>query len=120
MTTTGGAHNALHTVLAERGLFAAVAAVVVALYLLRLAIRLYQSREQFTGMESRLARLAPFIVILILIRSLGEMPGWFGYADSLVDFLAYGAAALIVALAAMLDLAVPPSTEALPVVIPDP
>lgn len=107
LNTTGGAHNALLNVLAERGLVAAVAAGVIALFLMNLAIRLYRSRYRLTGLDRGLAGLAPFVVVLILVRSLGELPGWFGYADSLVDFLAYGTAALLVALASTLDAATP-------------
>ena len=111
LATTGGAHNALLNVLAERGLFAAAAAGVVAFFLLNLAIRLYRCRDQFTGLDRGLAGLAPFVVILILVRSLGEMPGWFGYADSMVDFLAYGTAALFVALGSTLDADAPPPDQ---------
>jgi len=111
LTTAGGAHNALLNVLAERGLLAAVAAGLVALFLLNLAIRLYRSRDRFRGMDRGLATLAPFVVILMLVRSLGELPGWFGSADSLIDFLAYGIAALLVAVASTLDVTAQPSNK---------
>jgi O-antigen ligase len=103
LNTTGGAHNAILTVLAERGLLAALAAVVMSLFLLRLAMRIHRSRRELHGIDRAYAWLGPFVIVLILVRSLGEMPGWFGYADSLVDFLAYGYAAMLVSVAAGFD-----------------
>jgi O-antigen ligase len=100
VNTTGGAHNALLTVLAERGLITALAAVMMSGFLLLLAIRVHRSRARLRGIDRAYAWLGPFVILLILVRSLGEMPGWFGYADSLVDFLAYGCAAMLVAVAA--------------------
>jgi O-antigen ligase len=103
LSTSGGAHNALLSVLAERGVIAASAAALVCVFLLLVALRVYRARHRLDGLDRAFGWLAPFVVVLILARSLGELPGWFGYADSLVDFLAYGWAAMLVAVAASLD-----------------
>jgi O-antigen ligase len=101
--TTGGAHNAYLTALAERGVVGGVAAILVTGFLLWLSIRLFGARHRVRGVDRVVARLAPFVVLLILVRAFGELPGWFGYADSLVDFFAYGCAAMIVAVAASIE-----------------
>ena len=111
LNTTGGAHNALLTVLAERGVIAGLAAVVMSAFLLWLAVRVYRSRDRLHGIDRTFAWLAPFVVVLILVRSLGESPGWFGSADGLVDILAYGFAAMLVAVAASLDPSAEPIRE---------
>ncbi len=111
LSTTGGAHNAPLTVLAERGVIGGLAAVVMSVFLLGIAIRVYRLRTRLHGIDRAYGWLAPFVVVLILVRSLGESPGWFGYANGLVDFLAYGLAAILVAVAASLDPGIEPISE---------
>lgn len=103
LSAHGGAHNALLTVLAERGLFAALAALAVSAFLVWHCILVFRSRGRLHGIDRAFAALAPFAVVAILVRSLGEAPGWFGLADGLVDFLAYGFAAMLVAVASRLE-----------------
>ncbi|HSL32808.1 MAG TPA: O-antigen ligase family protein [Candidatus Limnocylindrales bacterium] len=103
LTVSGGAHNAFLTVLAERGIVGVVSLGVMVAFLLYLGLTIFRSRHRLSGPDRAFGWLAPCIVVLILVRSLGESPGWFGTADSLVDFLAFGVAAMLVAVAASLD-----------------
>lgn len=56
-----------------------------------------------SGLDRDMELLAPFIVLLIIVRGFGELSGWFGIADSLVDFLAFGVAALLIPATSQLD-----------------
>ena len=103
LTVSGGAHNAFLTLLAERGIVGLVSATVMVTFLLHIGLAVFRSRDRLVGTDRAFGRLAPFIIVLMLVRSLGESPGWFGTADSLVDFLAYGVAAMLVAVRASLD-----------------
>ncbi|HET9519991.1 MAG TPA: O-antigen ligase family protein, partial [Candidatus Limnocylindrales bacterium] len=100
---SGGAHNAFLTTLAERGVLGGLAAAAMIGFLVYLSLRVFRARNRLARSDRALVWLAPFAVVLVLVRSLGESPGWFGGADGLVDFLAYGFAALLVGVAASLD-----------------
>ena len=103
LATTGGAHNAFLTVMAERGVLAVLVSFAIVAFLLVESVRLVAHYRELDSIDRTIALMAPFVTLLLVVRGLGELPGWFGYADSLVDYLAYGAAALIVAEASQLD-----------------
>jgi O-antigen ligase len=99
----GAFHNTYLTVLAEKGLIVFIPAMVMAAFLVRQSWRLRVQRALFSGLDANYATVAPLIVVLILVRGLGEHAGWWGYANGGVDYLSYVAASSVVAAAARLD-----------------
>jgi O-antigen ligase len=99
----GAFHNTYLTILAEKGLMVFVPALVMAGFLVWQSWTLHAHRRLLTKLDAGHAAVAPLIVILILVRGLGEHAGWWGYADGTVDYLSYVAASLIVATATQLD-----------------
>jgi O-antigen ligase len=98
---SGGAHNALLTLLAEKGVFAGIVAVSMLAFLVLCAVRLRGRASLLTGPDRRLARIAPFLIMFLMVRGLGEQPGLFGYANGAVDNLEFGVASIVVALTAV-------------------
>jgi O-antigen ligase len=99
----GSFHNIYLTVLAEKGLLVFIPAMVMATFLIRQSWRLRVHRARFSELDAAYAKVAPLIVLLILVRGLSEYAGWWGDANSTVDYLSYVAASLIVAAGARLD-----------------
>lgn len=94
----GAFHNMYLTVLAEKGILVFITAMLLLLALTRMSWSVYDHRRTLPVLEGRAARIAPFVVLLLLIRGLGEQPGLFGYAIGAVDFLSYIVAVNILAL----------------------
>lgn len=105
--TAGGYHNSYLALLAERGLLGFVPGLVLLLVLFRWSLRASSAAPELDGHDARLARLAPVLIAVIALRSLGENAGLLGTAAGIVDFLAHAAAALVVGLATDLEAAQP-------------
>jgi O-antigen ligase len=97
---SGGFHNAYLALLTQRGLVGFLAGASLLSFLLRWAFQLGSRRTEFGERDALAAGIAPYVVVGIALRGLGEQPGFFGAANGLVDFLAFVAAAQVVALAA--------------------
>lgn len=100
---SGSFHNTYLTILAEKGLIVFGVSLVMVAFLARQSFRLFEGRTLLIGTDRAFAAVAPLVVVLMLVHGLFEQPGLFGYANGLVDYLAYAAAAVIVATAARLD-----------------
>jgi O-antigen ligase len=98
---SGGYHNAYLALLTQRGLVGFAAGVALVAFLLRRAFRHSERGPESSQLKAPGAALVPYITIAIVLRGLGEQPGFFGAANGLVDFLAYAAAAQVVALDTM-------------------
>lgn len=94
---SGAFHNAYLTHLAEKGLIGFCLQMTLLAYLVKAAFRLYWSRVGLQGADRSVAVMAPYLVVLVLLRSLSETGGLLGYANGGVDFMAYAAVGLILA-----------------------
>jgi O-antigen ligase len=100
----GAFHNVYLTVLAQKGLIVFIPAMAMAAFLIWQSWRLRVHKANFfRRRDAECARVAPLIVVLILVRGFSEYAGWWGAADGTVDYLSYVGASLIVAMAARLD-----------------
>ncbi len=99
---SGSFHNAYLAILAEKGLVVFGAGLVMVAFLIRQSWRLHEGKAFLAGTDRAFATVAPLVVVLMLVRALVEQPGLLGSANGLVDYLAYAAAALIVATATQL------------------
>ncbi len=101
--SSGAYHNAYLTFLAERGVVVFVPAMLILLFVLRCAFRVFEHRRSFVRDDRAFATLAPVMVLFILIRQLAECSGLLGYADGAGDFAGFALASVIVALAVEVD-----------------
>ena len=98
----GAAHSAYLTVLAERGVLGIVGSLAILIFLTATALRLFHGRGALTGIDRGISLVAPFAVVSMMVRGTAEQSGLLGAADSLIDFMEFGVAALIIATAAAL------------------
>jgi O-antigen ligase len=99
----GAAHNAYLTVAAEKGLLGLLPAVVMTIFLGRVAVELWQMRDRLANADRTTALLAPAAVCALVLHSLLEQPGLFGYGDSIADFATLGMASLLIGLRSTLE-----------------
>lgn len=97
----GGAyHNAYLTYLAERGLIGFIPGLMMILFVLRSALRLYSYRRILAGSDRVSALLAPLAVLFIVVRQCVEAAGVLGYANGAGDFICFVVVSMVIALAA--------------------
>ena len=99
---SGAAHSAYLTVLAERGVLGFIGSLAILIFLTATALRLFHGRGALVGVDHGIGVVAPFAVVSMMVHGIAEQSGLLGAADSLIDFMEFGVAALIVATAAAL------------------
>lgn len=96
--SAGAYHSAYLSFLAERGLIVCIPALLVLVFVLRSAFRIYADRKLLTPGDRGFALLAPSMVLFIMIRQLAECSGLLAYASGAADFAAFVVASLIIAI----------------------